>query len=145
MEIFRSGLRPALNVGLSVTRVGGRGHNKRQKDQAGRTLQALAAYAQAQEFAHFGSELALQAQTDIVRGLRLHSLLTQVPGETYSTLAQQLMLELVLDPSVEATFDIAKLKEMAGEIARGATKDASYEDLLAQLKAKLMIVVEAKQ
>lgn len=139
MEIFRGGLRPAINIGLSVTRVGGRGHNKRQKDQAGKIFQALAAYSQAQQFAHFGSELALTAQTDIIRGIRLHQLLSQVPGETYTVMAQQLMLDLLLDPGVEATFDINKLKSTVISIVASATPETKYEDLLAELKSQLLV------
>ncbi len=44
METFRSGIRPALNIGLSVTRAGGVGHNKRQKAFAAQTLKTLAAF-----------------------------------------------------------------------------------------------------
>ncbi|MBA3757473.1 sodium-transporting two-sector ATPase [Candidatus Saccharibacteria bacterium] len=139
MDIFRNGLRPAINVGLSVTRVGGRGHNKRQKEQAGKIFQALSAFSQAQEFAHFGSELGSGAQSDIVRGIRLHQLLTQIPGETYKTLAQQLMLELVLDLDIEASFDITKLKESASKVAGEATSDSNYEDLLTDLKNQLLV------
>lgn len=139
MDIFRSGLRPAINTGLSVTRVGGRGHNERQKAQAEKTFQALADYSRAQEFAHFGTELAVNAQADIIRGLRLRSLLTQVPGETYSLVAQQLMLDLILDPKIEATFDISKLKETAQQLASSAKPDTNYEELLGSLKSKLLV------
>ena len=59
MKVFRDTVRPAINVGLSVTRVGGRGQNSRQKDQGQKVQQALAVYEQALEFAHFGSELSL--------------------------------------------------------------------------------------
>lgn len=139
MDIFRSGLRPAVNTGLSVTRVGGRGHNERQKNQAGKTFQALSDYTRAQEFAHFGTELAVNAQADIIRGLRLRSLLTQVPGETYGLVAQQLMLDLILDPKIEATFDIAKLKEAAQQLASSAKPDTKYEELLNSLKSRLLV------
>ncbi len=62
MDIFRSGVRPAVNIGLSVTRVGGVGHNKRQKALASQTLKLLASYREAEEFSHFGSELAIGSQ-----------------------------------------------------------------------------------
>jgi F-type H+-transporting ATPase subunit alpha len=50
MQTFRNGIRPALNIGLSVTRAGGVGHNKRQKAFAAQTLKTLADYRQAEEF-----------------------------------------------------------------------------------------------
>ncbi|MEZ6331218.1 MAG: hypothetical protein R3B12_04395 [Candidatus Saccharimonadales bacterium] len=47
MDIFRDGIRPALNTGLSVTRVGGVGHNKRQHEIAARVMKTLGSYRQA--------------------------------------------------------------------------------------------------
>lgn len=88
MNIFRDGLRPAVNAGLSVTRVGGRGQNRRQQDLGAQTLKALAAYNQAQEFAHFGSEIGPEATQDLARGKRIRELFIQAPGETYSLMAQ---------------------------------------------------------
>jgi F-type H+-transporting ATPase subunit alpha len=99
MDVFRNGLRPAVNVGLSVTRVGARGHNDRQKKHNADVFKALTSFAQAQEFSRFGTELALQAQKDITLGNQLHALMTQVPGETYSLVEQQLMVDTVLDPA----------------------------------------------
>ena len=96
MDVFRDGLRPAINSGLSVTRVGGRGHADRQKQIVGRTMKALASYSQAAEFAHFGSELALEAQGSLETGKLIHELLTQAPGENYGVVAQQLMFDVVL-------------------------------------------------
>ena len=68
MDIFRNGVRPALNMGLSVTRVGGVGHNKRQKALAAQTLKILADYRQAEEFSHFGTELAAEAKRALETG-----------------------------------------------------------------------------
>lgn len=144
MDIFRSGLRPALNVGLSVTRVGGRGHNRRQKDQNAKTLKALAEYSQAQEFAHFGSELALQTQSNIVRGLRLYELLTQAPGETHNLIAQQLMLEVTLSPQAEATFDIDVLKRLVDEASLQIKSEQDYQSELRRIMGQLNIRVETR-
>lgn len=138
MDVFRSGLRPAVNVGLSVTRVGARGHNDRQKKQNADTLKALTAYAQAQEFAHFGSELALSARKDIVLGEQLHALMTQVPGETYTLLAQQLMLDVALDPKVGNSVNAAELKKAAGALAAQAKKEDDYDSLLSMLKEQVV-------
>jgi len=77
MKVFRDTVRPALNVGLSVTRVGGRGQNSRQKQQSQKVQQALAVYQQALEYAHFGSELALSTRQDLIRGKLLYLLFNQ--------------------------------------------------------------------
>ena len=127
MKIFRDGIRPALNTGLSVTRVGTRGYNERQKNQNAQTLKALAAYSQAQEFSHFGAELADSAKADIVRGTWLHKAFIQVPGETYNVMAQQLILEIILSTPTLASLDIAVLKRQAKEMAKNIKDDSQFE------------------
>ncbi|HLZ14479.1 MAG TPA: sodium-transporting two-sector ATPase, partial [Candidatus Saccharimonadales bacterium] len=84
MKIFRDTMRPAVNAGLSVSRVGGRGQTKRQQAQAGALFKAITAHHTAQEFARFGSELSVAAQTDLARGELLYKVLNQVPGENYN-------------------------------------------------------------
>lgn len=127
MKVFRDTMRPAINTGLSVTRVGGRGQNERQKQLAAQTTSALNAYAQAQEFAHFGSELALNAQKDLQTGKRLYDLMSQGPDETYSITSQTLMLDLVLNTEEASVLDIRKLKANVRELADKVTDDKSYE------------------
>jgi len=134
MKIFRDGVRPALNTGLSVTRVGTRGYNDRQKEQNSKTLKALAAYSQAQEFSHFGAELADSAKADITRGNWLRSLFIQKPGETYNVMAQQLMMDIVLETPTAQKVDIELLKRQAKELAAGIKADAEYAPALAKLK-----------
>jgi F-type H+/Na+-transporting ATPase subunit alpha len=136
MKIFRDGVRPALNTGLSVTRVGTRGYNDRQKEQNSKTLKALAAYTQAQEFSHFGAELADSAKADITRGNWLRSLFIQKPGETYNVVAQQLMMDIVLETPTAQKVDIDLLKRQAKELAAGIKADADYAPALAKLKGQ---------
>lgn len=139
MEVFRNGLRPAINTGLSVTRVGGRGHNERQQKQMDTAMKALAAYSQAQEFAHFGSEMALNAQKDLAVGNNLNQIFTQIPGETYSLLAQQLILDIILDPqAASGQLDIARLKRRAGEISALIKEEGDYSLVLNNLKEEVL-------
>src|SRR5579884_1559910 len=126
METFRKGIRPALNIGLSVTRAGGLGHNKRQKDYASKTLKVLAAYRQAEEFSHFGSELALEARQALTTGRRLLEVLSQGPGDTYSLVAQQLMLEIVLNLKEGEELNLELLKQNANQYAGKAQDEASF-------------------
>ena len=143
MAIFRSGQRPALNIGLSVTRVGGRGHNARQHRLKNQAIQALAAYNQAKEFSHFGSELALGLKKELALGQHLTQILSQVPGESYSLLAQQMMLDIVLNLEEGAVLDIPTLKNHANEKATKVKSEDKYDRFTAELKE--MSLLELKK
>lgn len=138
MDVFREGLRPAINIGLSVTRVGTVGHSDRQKEQNKRAVQALAAYEEAKEFAQFGSEMALNSQGAIVLGDRILEAFTQIPGETYSLLEEQLLMGVVLDSDPNVPLDITKLKEAIKHSSTQLKKDEDFEPILAQLKTQFL-------
>ncbi len=135
LETFRTGLRPALNIGLSVTRVGGAGHTKRQKALAAQALKILADYSQAAEFSHFGSELAVEAKRALQTGKYIAELLTQSPSDTYALMAQQLMLDIILNYNDGETLDISALKLNAVEYMAKVTGDDNYEKVRDELKA----------
>lgn len=135
MGIFRQGIRPALNIGLSVTRIGGAGHNKRQKANAAQTLKTLADYRQAEEFSHFGSELALEAKRALETGKRLFELMTQSPTDTFSIMAQELMMDIVLNLEADLQIDISTLKLRAPEAATKVTSEELYEKVRDELQA----------
>lgn len=141
MDIFRDGLRPAVSVGLSVTRVGGRGHNPRQKKLAGQAMRTLASYRQAQEYSHFGSELALATRKDLDAGKHLLEVLKQVPGESYPLYSQQLMLNVVMGAAEGELIDITVMKKAVNEIASGA-KEEDFEKHSAELKGKSLVEVK---
>lgn len=135
MDIFRKGIRPAMNIGLSVTRIGGVGHNKRQKGFGAQTLKTLADYRQAEEFSHFGSELALEAKRALETGKNIFELLTQSPTDTFSLMAQQLMMDIVLNLEMTEQIDIGTLKLRSTEVAAKVTSDDNYEAARDELKA----------
>ena len=139
MKIFRSIVRPALSVGLSVTRVGGRGQNDRQKQQTVQTLRTLAAYTQAEQFAHFGSEMALGTHQALQRGQNLYSLFTQKPGETYSLRAQQLLLDIILNLAEDELVDIALLKSQVPEFAAKIKTTNDFDSVRDQLKTLALV------
>jgi F-type H+-transporting ATPase subunit alpha len=139
MDTFRSGIRPAVSMGLSVTRAGGVGHNKRQKALAAQTLKTLADYRQAEEFSHFGSELAIEAKRALATGKRIFEVLTQSPSDTFSLMAQQLMFDLVLNLGEGEELDIDLLKQSANEYAKQITGDDVYDGIRDQLKIKCLI------
>ncbi len=145
MDIFRSGVRPAVNMGLSVTRVGGVGHSKRQKSLAAQTLKMLADYRQSEEFSHFGSELAVEAKRALATGRRVFELLTQSPGEVFSLTAQQLMLDITLNLADDEKLDISQMKLNVTDVAAtlaDAADDVAYEKARADLKSKSLVGVK---
>jgi F-type H+-transporting ATPase subunit alpha len=76
-ELFYSGNRPAINVGLSVSRVGGNAQVKAMRQVAGRMRMDLAQYREMAAFAKFGSDLDKSTLTLLARGARLQELLKQ--------------------------------------------------------------------
>src|SRR3954463_8221510 len=76
-ELFFSGVRPAINVGVSVSRVGGSAQIKAMKSVAGRLRLDLAQYRALEAFAQFGSDLDKASQAQLARGARMVELLKQ--------------------------------------------------------------------
>ena len=76
-DLFYSGVRPAINVGISVSRVGGNAQTKAMKKVAGRLKLDLASFRELEAFAQFGSELDATTQQQLARGQRLVATLNQ--------------------------------------------------------------------
>jgi F-type H+-transporting ATPase subunit alpha len=76
-DLFNAGVRPAINVGISVSRVGGAAQPKAMRDVAGRLRVDLAQYRELEAFAAFGSDLDKASQQQLARGGRLVELLKQ--------------------------------------------------------------------
>ncbi|MBI2009462.1 sodium-transporting two-sector ATPase [Candidatus Saccharibacteria bacterium] len=145
MDVFRSGLRPALNSGLSVTRVGGVGQNARQKSQSATALKLMADYAKAQKFSHFGTEMAATTHKVLAAGNQLHQLFTQVPGETYGLISQQLMLDLILSDTPIPGLRVDRLKKAAAEVSSYIKSGEAYAKVLARLKEKAVVPLQGAQ
>ena len=76
-DLFNSGVRPAINVGISVSRVGGSAQVKAIRKVAGRLRLDLAQYRELEAFAAFGSDLDAASKAQLARGARLVELLKQ--------------------------------------------------------------------
>jgi F-type H+-transporting ATPase subunit alpha len=76
-DLFYSGVRPAINVGISVSRVGGNAQVRAMRKVAGRLRLELAQYRELEAFAQFGSELDPQTQRTLARGERMVATLNQ--------------------------------------------------------------------
>jgi F-type H+-transporting ATPase subunit alpha len=83
-NLFYAGIRPAINVGLSVSRVGGDAQSKAMKQVAGRLRLDMAAFRELASFAQFGSDLDKATQAQLNRGLHLQEILKQPQYEPLS-------------------------------------------------------------
>ncbi len=93
-NLFNSGVRPAINVGISVSRVGGNAQIKAMKKVAGRLRLDLAQYRALEAFAKFGSDLDKVTQQQLRRGARLVELLKQGQYTPMSVEKQVVMIYL---------------------------------------------------
>ena len=148
LGFFRKGVRPAVNAGLSVSRVGGQAQTKRQKRLSTALFKALAKYHQAEEFSHFSSQLSKETRTDLTRGKHLYAALQQPPEQLLSLMQQQLMLEVIMKPEDDRAIDIAKLKSSVLAMTEAPADDAAYDakeiELLEEFGAKQLAPTEEK-
>src|SRR5467141_3284617 len=112
-DLFYAGVRPAINVGLSVSRVGGAAQIRGMKQVAGRLRLDLAQYREMAAFAQFGSELAAATQSQLARGARMVELLKQDQYEPLRVEQQIVSIfagvnGLLDDVPVEVSRDFAK-------------------------------------
>ncbi|MGH7724614.1 MAG: F0F1 ATP synthase subunit alpha [Candidatus Eiseniibacteriota bacterium] len=148
-DLFFSGVRPAINVGISVSRVGGNAQTKAMKKVAGRLRLDLAQYRELAAFAQFGSDLDKSTQAQLTRGQRMVELLKQdqfVP----MTMEQQVILLFtgtqghLDDLPVESVrrFEKEFMKFMGDRYADVAITVAKEKDLSDATQKKLTAAVQ---
>lgn len=146
MNVFKDTMKPAVSTGLSVTRVGGVGQNKRQKALAAGLNKTLAGYRTAEEYAHFGTELSAEAQSDYDKGKDLFKLMNQDIGEGYSLLDQQFLLDIVLNSNPGEKIDIKLMKDSVTEYSAKLVEDdkqSNFDQLRDELKAKVLMNIKS--
>lgn len=136
LGIFRTGIRPAVNAGLSVSRVGGQAQTKRQKQLSSALFKAIAKYKQADEFSHFSSQLSRETQADLTLGKQIYQALQQPPSELLSLNEQQLLLETIMLGKGETDIDVVALKKAAKETAPKIKEEKDFDHLTAELLKK---------
>merc|ERR1712029_478051 len=131
-ELFYKGIRPAINVGLSVSRVGSAAQTKGMKQVAGKMKLELAQYREVAAFAQFGSDLDAATQSLLNRGVRLTELLKQgqyVPME----IAEQVAVIYCGVRGHLDKIDPAKITDF--EKAFVAHIRANHQDIIDEIKA----------
>lgn len=87
-DLFNSGIRPAINVGISVSRVGSAAQTKAMKKVAGKLKLELAQFAELEAFSQFASDLDEATQKQLARGARLREVLKQPQNSPFSVAEQ---------------------------------------------------------
>jgi len=101
-DLFYSGVRPAVNVGISVSRVGGAAQVKGMKKVAGRLRLDLAQYRELEAFAQFGSDLDPATQRQLARGARTVEILKQPQYEPMSVERQIAVIYALVNGHIDA-------------------------------------------
>ena len=137
-DLFNSGIRPAVNVGLSVSRVGGSAQIKAMKKVAGTLRLDLAQYRELQAFAAFGSDLDQTTQKQLSRGERLVELLKQEQYDPLDVVEQVIAIYAATkgffdSVPVEKVRDVEKdlidhFKSKHGELIESLKAEATISD-----------------
>lgn len=135
-DLFNSGIRPAVNVGLSVSRVGGSAQVKAMKKVAGTLRLDLAQYRELAAFAQFGSDLDDTTQRQLNRGARLVELLKQSQYSPMDVIDQS----VVIFAATKGYFDsvpVAKIRNAEADLL--ASLYSKNADLMNSMKAEKQI------
>jgi len=135
-ELFYAGIRPAINVGISVSRVGGNAQIKAMKQVAGRLRLELAQYREMAAFAKFGSDLDKATQALLARGSRLTELLKQGQYVPIPVEKQIVLLYAGANGFID-TYPERAIKKYEQELL--AFMDEKYPDILKDLREKQVI------
>ncbi len=131
-ELFYSGVRPAINVGISVSRVGGAAQVKAMKKVSGTLKIDLAQFRELEAFATFGSELDKVSQAQLDRGYRLTELLKQPQNAPVPVEEQVMVVYAGTNGWVDAV-PVAEVKRFESELLEFLR--ANYAPLLEQIRS----------
>jgi F-type H+-transporting ATPase subunit alpha len=109
-SIMRQGIKPAINVGLSVSRVGGRGQTDNARRIARIITSYLANYRSTIETSRFVSEQSNETKSILRIGERIYQIFGQKPEELHTLIEEQIMLQVALGSGSIDNLDIEKLK-----------------------------------
>lgn len=116
-DLFNSGIRPAINVGISVSRVGSAAQVKAMKQVAGKLKLELAQFAELEAFSQFASDLDKATQNQLARGQRLRELMKQSQGSPLSVAEQVAIIYSGINGLVD-DLPVNKIKDFSMRLIR---------------------------
>jgi F-type H+-transporting ATPase subunit alpha len=131
-DLFNSGIRPAVNVGISVSRVGSAAQVKAMKQVAGKLKLELAQFAELEAFAQFASDLDKATQNQLARGQRLRELMKQPQGSPLSVAEQVAIIYAGINGLVD-DIPVKSIKEFSAKlISYLGTSKPAYGEAIAK-------------
>lgn len=127
--LFNKGIRPAINIGLSVSRVGGAAQQKSVKKNAGSLKLSLAQYRELESFSQFGSDLDESTKKQLERGKRAIEILKQEPFKPVRV-ATQVVLLYALNKGYLDGIEIAKIPEWQSNVSAFVNTDAKLCEMI---------------
>ena len=141
-DLFNSGIRPAINVGLSVSRVGGAAQIKATKQVSGTLRLDLAQYRELQAFAQFASDLDESSRKQLERGQRMVEVLKQPP---YSPLAVEKQVVIIFAGTKGYLDDIPTVAVTKFEAELYPYVEAKYPEIFEQIRTKKVLDKEIEE
>ena len=141
-NLFNAGIRPAVNVGISVSRVGGAAQTKAMKQVAGRLRLDMANFRELAAFAQFGSDLDKATLGQLNRGLRLQEILKQPQYEPIP-LEDQVVVLYAGTNGYADSIPLDKVKEWQVDLLRWIS--SSYPHILKSIVSEKMIQPEIEK
>ena len=138
-DLFYAGVRPAINVGISVSRVGGNAQIKAMKSVAGMLRLDLAQYRELEAFAQFSADLDKATQAQLARGERVVEVLKQGVLRTWP-IADQVFVIYAVTQGLMDDIPVSRVKVFEAELVKWA-RDAKT-DLLAEIREKKVLTDE---
>jgi F-type H+-transporting ATPase subunit alpha len=129
-RLFYSGVRPAINAGLSVSRVGGSAQIKAMRNVIGQLRVDLAQYAELEAFAKFGSELDKATQAQLLRGERLVEILKQGQYQPLPV-AKQIFIIFMANEGFLDKIPVEEIQKVEEELF--STLDSEYKEFMETL------------
>ena len=114
-DLFNSGIRPAINVGISVSRVGSAAQTKAMKQVAGKLKLELAQFAELEAFSQFASDLDAATQAELARGQRLREMLKQQQNSPIPVEEQVALIYAGINGFLDDV-PVADVKEFVGKL-----------------------------
>lgn len=135
-DLFNSNLRPAINPGISVSRVGGNAQIKAMKSVSGRLRLEYAQYRELEAFAQFGSDLDAATQRQLARGKRIVEVLKQ-PQYVPMLVEHQICVIFAVTNGYLDEVDVDKVREWESDLLEFI--DAKHDKLLTDIRTKRVL------